>query len=64
MAEDVAELPDMIEPLHEAALITVAVVPGARSNNGGVVALQHLSPLTPRSSQQNWPLGHAKISSH
>lgn len=48
-AEEVAVLPDMIEVPHEVALITVAVVPGARSNKGGAVVferLQHPSPLT------------------
>lgn len=47
VSEGVAVLPDMIEVPHEAALMTVAVVPGARSNKGGAVALQHPSPLMP-----------------
>ena len=57
----VVTLPDTIEVPHEVALITVTVVPGYRSNNGCAAvfaALQHPSPLTPGSSQQNLPLGH------
>lgn len=46
VTEEVAVLPDMIEVPHEAALITVTVVPGARSNKEGAVALQHPSALT------------------
>jgi hypothetical protein len=60
--EEVAVLPDMIEAPHEVALITVTVVPGARSNKAGAVVferLQHPSPLPVSSPQQNWPWGHA-----